>query len=370
MVALVLAGSAFAQALGNDIAPDGDGPFDQLSDVARLGRNDVWVVGNTAYDDDTSDPLAAHWNGTGWDVSSTPGGTLSRTFLTGVAALSDSEIYAVGYTSEESFTDPESRTFVLRYDGSSWSRVRSPNTMRDDNRLYDVAFASPSDGWAVGESVQTSNGHSLVMRWNGTRWRIVPSAPSPGSYPRLLGVEAIDTDDVWAVGSKFARGNDRGFAIHWDGAAWSEATVPDDEPYQTTLVDVDAISPDDVWAVGYHLTVIGFTEPYQTTAMHWDGSTWEVIDTPNPSEGNCILDAVAAFAPDDVWAVGWWDDSTMNHAMALHWDGVEWTQVGSDDPYDYFNELYGIGGTAGDVWAVGAGTDGIYSVESLVERGP
>jgi hypothetical protein len=44
--------------------------------------------------------------------------------------------------------------------------------------------------------------------------------------------------------------------------------------------------------------------------MHWDGSTWEVVDTPDPSDGNCILYAVAAFATDDVWAVGWWDDGT------------------------------------------------------------
>ena len=101
-----------------------------------------------------------------------------------------------------------------------------------------------------------------------------------------------------------------------------------------------------MWAVGYHLTVIGFTEPYQTTAMHWDGSTWEVVDTPNPSEENCIIDAVAAFATDDVWAVGWWDDGTENHALAMHWDGVDWTQVSTDDPYSYYNELYGLGGSA------------------------
>jgi hypothetical protein len=60
----------------------------------------------------------------------------------------------------------------------------------------------------------------------------------------------------------------------------------------------------------------------------------------------------------------------MNHALAMHWDGVEWTQLPADSPYDYFNELYGIGGSAGDVWAVGAGTDGLFSIESLVERGP
>lgn len=369
MLVLVFTSVSFGQALDNAAAPDGAGPWDQLSDVARLGADDVWVVGNTA-DSPGIETMAAHWDGTSWDIPTTPNGSLEDTRLTGLAALSGTEMVAVGYTSFDSFSAPESLTFVLRYDGTNWRRMRTPNTMRDDNRLYDVAFANSTHGWAVGESVQTSRGHSLVMSYNGTRWRIDNTAPSPGSYPRLLGIDAIDASDVWAVGSKFARGNDRGFAIHWDGSAWSEETVPDDEPYQTTLVDVDAVASDDVWAVGYHLTVIGFTEPYQTTAMHWDGSTWEVVDTPNPSEGNCILFAVAAFATDDVWAAGWWDDGTENHALAMHWDGVDWAQLSADSPYSYFNELYAIGGSADDVWAVGAGTDGLFSIESLVERGP
>jgi hypothetical protein len=369
MFVLLCVGTSFAQALQSMVGPDGDGSYDQLSDVAYVGSDDVWVVGNTGYTDGTIVPLAAHWDGSGWSIDTTPDGPLTTTRLTGLAALGPSEMYAVGYTADESFTAPESRTFVLEYDGSSWSRMRSPNTTRSDNRLYDVSFADSANGWAVGESVEVSVGHSLVMRWNGTRWRMVAAAPSPGIYPRLLGVDALASDDVWAVGSKFARGNDRGFAIHWNGSSWTEVSVPNDEPYQTTLVDVDAVSSDDVWAVGYHLTVIGFTEPYQTTAMHWDSTAWTVIDTPNPSEENCILYSVAAFATDDVWATGWWDDGLMNHALALHWDGSEWTQADTDDPYDYYNELYGIGGTASDVWAVGAATDGLSSVESLVERG-
>src|SRR5204862_6828460 len=110
---LVLFSVSLARSLANAAGPDGAGPWDQLSDVARLGRNDVWVVGNTA-DDPGVETMAAHWDGTGWDLASTPNGSLEDTRLTGLAALSDTEMYAVGYTSFDSFTDPESLTFVLR----------------------------------------------------------------------------------------------------------------------------------------------------------------------------------------------------------------------------------------------------------------
>jgi hypothetical protein len=183
--------------------------LDQLSDVARLGGNDVWVVGNTA-DDPGVETMAAALGrdrmGRGHDAQRISG----RHALTASPPLSGTEMYAVGYTSFDSFSRPESLTFVLRYDGSNWRRMRTPNTTRDDNRLYDVAFADANNGWAVGESVQTSRGHSLVMAYNGSRWRIDNSAPSPGAYPRLARHRCDRRGDVWSVGSKFARGNDRG----------------------------------------------------------------------------------------------------------------------------------------------------------------
>jgi hypothetical protein len=181
MLVLGFVSASLAQSLTNAPAPDGAGPWDQLSDVARLGSNDVWVVGNTA-DDPGVETMAAHWDGTGWDVATTPNGSLEDTRLTGLAALSGTEMNAVG-GELRSFTAPESLTFVLRYDGTDWTRMRTPNTTRDDNRLYDVAFADSNNGWAVGESIQTSRGHSLVMSYNGTRWRIDNSAPVARELP-------------------------------------------------------------------------------------------------------------------------------------------------------------------------------------------
>ena len=43
--------------------------------------------------------------------------------------------------------------------------------------------------------------------------------------------------------------------------------------------------------------------PYETLAMHWDGTQWAIVPTPNPGAGGQLL-AVSAVAANDVWAVG------------------------------------------------------------------
>ena len=56
---------------------------------------------------------------------------------------------------------------------------------------------------------------------------------------------------------------------------------------------------DDVWAVGHYIDVA----TYATLLLHWDGSAWTVVTTPDPSTYS-ILDRVWATSAKDVWAVG------------------------------------------------------------------
>ena len=77
MFVVLSVGTSFAQGLQSMAGPDGDGSYDQLSDVAYGGSDDVWVVGNTGYTDGTIIPLAAHWDGAGWSIDTTPDGPLT-----------------------------------------------------------------------------------------------------------------------------------------------------------------------------------------------------------------------------------------------------------------------------------------------------
>jgi hypothetical protein len=67
---------------------------------------------------------------------------------------------------------------------------------------------------------------------------------------------------------------------------------------------------------------------------------------------------MSAVAPDDVWAVGPFDEDASNSsAQALHWNGRTWRHVAMQnllDPTSNLNEIVAVSGTASDdVWAAG-----------------
>jgi hypothetical protein len=168
----------------------------------------------------------------------------------------------------------------------------------------------------------------------------------PDPSLRLWSVSAVSSNDVWAVGGHVR--------AHWDGHAWSLFPVegPDGE-----LVAVSARASDDVWAVG-----AGTLENHYGTIEHWDGTKWSVIPTAPVDPSNpqiAEFDGVAAFAANDVWAVG---KSWPNWELIEHWDGTAWT-VSKDLPV---GSLFDVGGaSASDVWAVGSAISENLPIEGV-----
>ena len=86
----------------------------------------------------------------------------------------------------------------------------------------------------------------ILMHWNGTMWPLVGAPAAKGSILRSL--KAFGSDDVWAVGSKGAGGNcfcSTTFTLHWNGTAWSEVPSPNAD-VGNYLSGVDGASPNDV----------------------------------------------------------------------------------------------------------------------------
>jgi hypothetical protein len=230
-----------------------------------------------------------------WATVPSPNPGASDSSLDGVAALSTGEVWAVGSTN--AVRGGNSQTLTMRWTGSSWATVPSPNP-DPHSFLTAVAGTGPNDVWAVGFSSDdiTSSGEwrSLTMHWDGVRWTVVPS-PNPLQVTQLYGVVTLAPNDVWAVGSTFQDGpGQRPVVMHWDGTAWTLAATPLPE---AGLYDVAASSPSDVWAVGFSTV-----EFERTTVMHFDGASWTSNPSPSP-ELNPELMGVAA-TPGTVWAVG------------------------------------------------------------------
>jgi hypothetical protein len=197
---------------------------------------------------------------------------------------------------------------------------------------------------------------------------MVPS-PNPGDFNILYAIDAASANDVWAVGSQQDT-LEQTLVVHWNGSSWSVVPSPQVGPYGNTIIGVDVVSPNDIWAVGYHLTVFGFNQPYQTSIFHYNGANWSVVPSPNVNQENHYLFDVHGLAANNAWAVGTYDTGTALKTLIQHWDGSSWTIQPSPNPATYANELTGIDAvSATDIWAVGhRATTDFFGVSTLVER--
>jgi hypothetical protein len=286
-----------------------------LSGVAAVSKSDVWAVGHQYVSVNFTASLVRHWDGQAWsDVPSPSPGDI-ETNLLDVAALSATDLWAVG--SADQGTD----TVVEHWNGSDWSVVASPD-VGHDNELQSVAAQAPDDVWAVGHTWPAPDGSSgtLVEHWDGSKWRVVPS-PSQGDRSHLYGVTAAGPDDVWAVGSTEATIGAAPTVLveHWNGSSWQIIDAP--AFHGSELEDVTALSANDVWAVGWR-----FGPKYQSRGLieHWDGNTWTVSHAAGHHPGYTTFNAVSGTGPDDVWAVG---------RPIEHWDGSSWSVAKGTPPF-------------------------------------
>ena len=290
-----------------------------LASVAALGSGDVWAVGRRQ---DTASPyynktLTEHWDGQRWSIVASPNGSRTSSELLGVAAVSANDVWAVGDFGASA--PMYQRTLIEHWDGANWTIVPSPNASNSSqNALTGVAAVSATDVWAVGYSL-TSNNKTLIEHWDGKKWSIVPS-PNVGSFGNgLTGVAALGPNDVWAVGS--TNNSATTLVLHWNGSTWSVVPSPSVAYWSNILNSVVAVARDDVWAVGTSLrdsyTADGDVQTSTLTLIeHWDGSAWSIVPSPNPGTGNNYygtpvnqLAGVAAVSTSDVWAVGEYGES-------------------------------------------------------------
>ena len=312
---------------------------------------------------DTVPPVSGNWQKV---ISpNVSGATPVNNELLGVAAVSENDVWAVGWAQDPNGPTYVKRTLIEHFDGSTWNIVRSPNSRNDiDSQLHSVSAASANDVWAVGSSHNGSlPSRTLIEHWDGSQWSIVPS-PSPDSqFNELRGVVALSANDAWAVGYRGGTQNEtpiETLILHWDGTSWSQVASPNIAGGANQPFGINAISTNDIWAVG--------SAAGAPLAMHWYGSAWSVV--PVPADAGLStekLAAVSGTASNDVWAVGDGKGIFTNQTFATirHWDGTRWTEKvcraasASNPPEGYEGGgptayFAGVAAAASnDVWAVG-----------------
>jgi hypothetical protein len=203
--------------------PGGPRHDNKLTSVAVISARDAWAVGYYQTARAFRQTLILHWDGRTWKqlASPDPGGPSHGNLLFGVAATSARNAWAVGYDTAHS----GATTLVLHWNGRSWTRVPSPNRLLGGpphiNQLQAVAATSTGNAWAVGY-YQISGGESftLTLRWNGTTWTRVRSPNPVGDNDFLVGVAVASASSAWAIGGYNAGTGEQCLILHWDGTSW------------------------------------------------------------------------------------------------------------------------------------------------------
>jgi hypothetical protein len=137
-------------------------------------------------------------------------------------------------------------------------------------------------------------------------------------------VSADSATDAWAVGYTI---------LHWNGTAWSKVKSPN-PGRGGILFGVSATSAKDAWAVGRYRKPT--THADETLILHWNGTAWSKVESPSPGRHISELDGVSATSANDAWAVGYYENAparTQNfHTLILHWNGTAWSKVKSPSP--------------------------------------
>lgn len=244
--------------------------------------------------------------------------------FTDVAALADDDIWAVGTAD-----DGRSNAHLLHYDGTRWKREPLPEALGTSDYPPVLHEVGTETLWLQPQpqAYEESGSHSWAQ-WDGARWSAVPNPP-PGNVGDF---EAKRPDDVWALTDELT-------AQHWDGTRWTTTRLP----YGAS--DLAVVGRDDVWAVGSRSTgpgtELGYGERYsQPASMHWDGTSWKSVETPQvrfekpiPPEPSAGLRQVFALDSGEVRAYG---NNSFNHGeienepadefIRLRWDGSQWVE--------------------------------------------
>ena len=312
-----------------------------LYGIDAVSSNDIWAVGSTGVSART---LIERWDGSNWNIVASPSVDPGSSYLWAVSGTSYNNVWAVGHS--KSGAAP-GQTLAMRWNGTAWSIVASPNIGSGPNFLYGVAALSMNDAWAVGSS---SSGEPLVMRWNGTQWSVT-ATPDVGDEATLRDVYALSANAAWAVGSYRNGSNpEQTLVMRWDGTAWAQVTSPNTGGVANYLRAVTATSASDVWAVGS----TGQNGSSQALTLHWNGAQWSQVSTGFAATMSTLYD-VDATQPGSVWAVGGYKNGGgSEQTLALRWDGAGWSAVASPNANSQRNMMYAVAAAAtNDVWAVG-----------------
>jgi hypothetical protein len=201
-------------------------------------------------------------------------------------------------------------------------------TVKTSDVIVTMSCASATACTAVGSFINRAHTvETLAERWNGSRWSVQRTPkPNGATFSEFVGVSCPSSTTCSAVGDYT---NHAGTAVtlaeRWNGASWSiQRTANPTGALDSFLAGVSCASATVCTAVGDSTNDASATAPL---AERWNGASWSIQRTPKPT-GATFSKLVGVSCPSATTciAVG----SFINHAgtsmiVAERWTGTSWS---------------------------------------------
>jgi hypothetical protein len=222
-----------------------------------------------------------------------------------------------------------------RWNGTAWSAQTPPSgTGASAGELLGVSCSSATACSASGFYEASGVRSGLVEGWNGTSWTLQTAAtPTGATSTELSAISCTSSTACTAVGHYATSSSSVTLAERWNGSTWTVQTTPNPSgATESTLLGVSCATSTACIATGYYYNSSGVR---QTLAESWNGSTWTVQSTPNRTGASLnILLGVSCSATNACTAVGG-DFPTgggPQETLVERWNGTEWAIQTSANP--------------------------------------
>jgi len=182
-------------------------PYSTIIGVFPSSSTKLETLGDFSPDQNPGflDPQAAAYNNGVWTLQATPPMGNASTSDNVLAPVSATDMWAIG----DWFDGTNFQTYAQHFDGTSWTTVTTPDPGGSpgsglDTALFGGAAVNHRDVFGVGTYWDGMEWQTYTMRFNGTSWASVASPNSGGTdavYNFLNAAAKIPgTTQVWAVG--------------------------------------------------------------------------------------------------------------------------------------------------------------------------
>ena len=301
-----------------------------LRSVAMVSANEGWAVGESTR---TPASVFLHYINQHWTFDQDASRALDPSVtLAGISMLSTKEGWAVGSIN---IPDPPTKGFrvggiIIHYLNGHW---RTDTIIQGSASLRAVAFRTPSDGWAAGDSG--------IYHYDGAKWQTISltslqTTPIAFAFTRI----ALSGSEAWFGGFDVL--------LHYDSTRWSRITVPQGTIFQSFAMDGsvngvallnlsynESAQLTDIWHLtdgkwmpqtqfpvkgladfNINATGDGWAVGENGTLVKISSSTWKTVLSPTLAN----LMSLAIVSTDEAWIVG--DHGTILHYLHGTWKSV------------------------------------------------